>query len=984
MRRLLLSLAVLVSLPLVAQQRIGGFAQEKTENWVMTRFIGDPLNVREYKFKNGLTLYTSNQATTKRVYTMVAVKTGSKNDPASNTGLAHYLEHMLFKGTDKYGTLDWGKEKPLLAQIDALYEKYNKTTDTALRRRIYRAIDSVSGLAAKWAIANEYDKMCGALGAEGTNAFTSNDQTVYINDIPNNKIGAWLALESERFRNPVLRLFHTELEAVYEEKNMSLDRDDDKVWETLFGELFKKHNYGLQTTIGTVEHLKNPSLEAIRQYYNTYYVAGNMAIVMSGDFNPDSVAADVWKNFAGMRTGDVPTYVYEYEDLRNVERAFDVVGPKSEYLTIGYRFPGAGSKESKAAQMISWLLSNNSTGLIDKNLVRKQMVLSAFAGVEQMNDYGVFLLMGEPQEGQTLDSVKTLLLQQMEKVRRGDFDEGLLKSIVLNKDIDQIKSFKENRARASFLMQAFVSGKTYRDAYNELYEMSLLTKEDLIDFANEYLNADRVVVYKRKGEKAASAKIDKPTITAVELNRDKRSDFVSKWLEIPAKPVEATVVDLEKEIKKVALNKGASELRYVTNPSNRLFRVAFRYEKGSWANPDLKILADYLTYVGGGGLTSSAIAEKMYKMGCSWEVKVSNLYTDVVVSGPEENFDEAVKTVGTVWKNIEVSDEVLKSLVSDLIKSREDSKTDPSVVRRMLSSYVIYGPKNPMNHGRSNAYLRALKASKMKELVADLGKTPMRVEYYGKRDVADLVKSLDVDKVFPYSSAAYKPGVMRSEVASGMFMEQESKERTVYFVHFEQVQASVNWWIRGSKEKESETSVVNMFNQYFGGDMSSVVFQNIREAKALAYSTYCFLRLPDFGGRNIGVQAFVGTQADKFHDAIAAMEELMNKMPQDPEVFALAKESLINRMNTSVTDPEDYLGMYTYLKNRGLSTEMPSAAERAIVSVGLADITAFHQRELVSKPWSLMVVADKKLIKKSDLSRYGKVIELSMSDIFGY
>jgi predicted Zn-dependent peptidase len=206
----------------------------------------------------------------------------------------------------------------------------------------------------------------------------------------------------------------------------------------------------------------------------------------------------------------------------------------------------------------------------------------------------------------------------------------------------------------------------------------------------------------------------------------------------------------------------------------------------------------------------------------------------------------------------------------------------------------------------------------------------------------------------------------------------------VYFVHFEQVQASVNWWIRGSKEKESETSVVNMFNQYFGGDMSSVVFQNIREAKALAYSTFCFLRLPDFGGRNIGVQAFVGTQADKFHDAIAAMEELMNKMPQDPQVFALAKESLVNRMNTSVTDPEDYLGMYTYLKNRGLSTEMPSASERAIVSVGLADITAFHQRELVAKPWSLMVVADRKLIKKSDLSRYGKVVELSMTDIFGY
>jgi len=401
------------------------------------------------------------------------------------------------------------------------------------------------------------------LGAEGTNAFTTNDQTVYINDIPNNKIGAWLALESERFRKPVLRLFHTELEAVYEEKNMSLDRDDDRVWETLFAELFKKHNYGLQTTIGTIEHLKNPSLEAIRQYYNTYYVANNMAIIMSGDFNPDSVAAEVWKNFSGMRTGSVPSYVYEYEDLRNVERRFDVVGPKSEYLTIGYRIPGAGTKESKAAQMVAWLLSNNSTGLIDKNLVRKQMVLSAFAASESMNDYGVFLLMGEPQEGQTLDSVKTLLLKQMEKVRKGEFDAELLKSIVLNKDIELIKSFKGNQARASFLMQAFVSGKTYRDAYNELYEMSLFTKEELVDFANEFLNADRVVVYKKQGEKPVAAKIDKPSITAVELNRDKRSDFVSQWLEIPSKGVDATVVDLDKEIQKVPLNKGNSELRYV-------------------------------------------------------------------------------------------------------------------------------------------------------------------------------------------------------------------------------------------------------------------------------------------------------------------------------------------------------------------------------------------------------------------------------------
>lgn len=980
MKKLLVLIFGLMGLGLQAQQRIGGYSQEKTANWVMTRYVGDPLSVREYKFKNGLTLITSNQNTTKRIYTMVAVRTGSKNDPKTNTGLAHYLEHMLFKGTDKYGTLNWDKEKPLLAQIDALYEKYNVTTDPAQRKLIYRAIDSVSGLAAKWAIANEYDKMCGALGAEGTNAFTSNDMTVYVNDIPNNKISSWLALESERFRNPVLRLFHTELEAVYEEKNIGMDREDDKVWETLYGELFKKHNYGLQTTIGTVEHLKNPSLVAIRDYYNKYYVANNMAIIMSGDFNPDSVAADVWKNFANMRTGDVPAYVYEYEDLRNVERTFDVTGPKAEYVTIGYRIPGAGTKEARIANMISMLLSNSTAGLLDLDLVKKQMVMSAGAGVEQMNDYGVFILMGNPQEGQTLDSVKTLLLAEMEKIRKGQFDESMLKAIVLNTDIDRLKSYKNNNDRAYFLMQMFIAGMDYRDAFNALWDMSQMTKDDIVDMANEYLNADRVVIYKRKGELSKGNKIEKPQISPVELNRDKRSAFVENWLKIPAKDVSPSIIDLNKEIQKTMVADGTTEVRYVKNPTNRLFRVAFRYDKGTWANPDLGILSNYMEYAGGAGMSASDISMKMYQMGCSYKVSASNLYTDVVVEGPEESYDAAVSLVSSIWNDVELNDAILKQLIGDMIKAREDAKSDPAMIRRMLSQYAIYGAKNPMTNVRSTSYLRAMKAAKIKELIAELKKTPMRVEYFGSRDFVKVTKDIG-GGIFPLTKVSSKPGV-RPEMS--MFTMADQKERTVYFVHFDQVQAHVNWWHKGKLTAESDEARINMFNQYFGGDMSSVVFQNIREAKALAYSTYCFVRVPDFAGMHIGIMGFVGTQADKIHDAIGAMEELMNKMPLDTGVYNLAKQSLINRLNTNIIEPESYLGMYQYLINKGFSVVMPSESERKIVDVTMDDIKKFHQEELAKMPWSMSVVADKNKVKKSELSKYGKVVELNLTEIFGY
>src|SRR5699024_1124806 len=262
----------------------------KTANGFTYRYVeNDPSHTRFYKLDNGLSVILSPSHKKPRIQTYIAVKAGSKTDPADHTGLAHYLEHMLFKGTPKYGSLNFAKEKPLLDSIAALYEVYNSTTDEAKREKIYAKIDQVSGEAAHYAIANEYDKMMAAMGARGTNAFTSFEQTVYTEDMPNNVIDKYLGVQAERFRHPVFRLFHTELEAVYEEKNRSLDSDGSKVFKQIFALLFPHNNYGQLTTIGTIHDLKNPSLNAIRDYFNTYYVPNNMGIIMAGDFDPDKV-----------------------------------------------------------------------------------------------------------------------------------------------------------------------------------------------------------------------------------------------------------------------------------------------------------------------------------------------------------------------------------------------------------------------------------------------------------------------------------------------------------------------------------------------------------------------------------------------------------------------------------------------------------------------------------------------------------------------
>ena len=212
---------------------------------------GDPMNARIYTLDNGLKVYMTVNKEQPRIQTYIAVKAGGKNDPAETTGLAHYFEHLMFKGTESFGTQNYGLEKPMLDEIEALFETYRKTTDEAERAVLYRQIDSISYEASKIAIPNEYDKLMAAIGANGSNAYTASDMTVFVEDIPANEVENWAKIQADRFQHPVIRGFHTELETVYEEKNMSLTKDGRKVFEQMMAALFPHHPYGTQTVLGT-------------------------------------------------------------------------------------------------------------------------------------------------------------------------------------------------------------------------------------------------------------------------------------------------------------------------------------------------------------------------------------------------------------------------------------------------------------------------------------------------------------------------------------------------------------------------------------------------------------------------------------------------------------------------------------------------------------------------------------------------------------
>ena len=965
--------AVLVSVVAFAQNQFQ-WKEASSGGYTYKYVTNDPAKARFYTLKNGLTVILSPTNKDPRIQAYVAIKAGSKTDPATNTGLAHYLEHMLFKGTDKYGSLDWSKEKVELEKIDALYEQYNSTKDEVQRKAIYKKIDSVSGVAAKYAIANEYDKMMSAMGAQGTNAFTSFEQTVYTDDVPSASLDKYLAVQAERFRNPVLRIFHTELEAVYEEKNRTLDNDGRKVSETLFSNLFQKHNYGLQTTIGTVEHLKNPSLIEIRKYFNKYYVPNNMGIILSGDFNPDEVIAKVDKAFSYMQPKPFDKYTFQPEDAITAPIVKEIIGPDAENLTIGYRLPGNKDKDALLADLVGQILTNGRAGLLDLNLVKKQKLLRASAFTYSLIDYGILYLSAAPTSGQSLEDVKALVLNEIENLKKGNFDDQLITSIINNIKKNKIYETEKYGDRASVLMDAFTSELDWRDQVAYVNDLSKIKKEDIVAFANKYFGDNYVAVLKRKGESPATVKIEKPSITPVETNPDKQSAFVKTINEMPATAAKPVFLDYKKDIQKSKL--GKAEVLYVPNKDNDIFRLSYRYKIGSLNDKKQGLASQYIQFLGTDKMTAEEISKAFYKIACSFNVSTGEEYTTVNIEGLQENFENAVKLYEEVVNNVKADDKALAALKARLNKARKDAKANKGAILQGLTSYALYGSENKFNNVLTNEELNAVTAQELVDRIKNLNNYEQTVIYYGPTPVYNVVSQLKTLHQVPANFAVAAP--------AKTFKQEVPAKNQVLFADYDMVQAETRWIRNTETYNPEKTTMVNVFNNYFGGGMGSLVFQTIRESKALAYSTYGYYVQPQKKDQDYYLLGYVGSQADKFNDATVAMNELLTKMPELPKNLELAKNQVKKDIQTERITQDGIIYNYLNAKNLGLNDDIRKKMYETVDKITMADVKKFHQNYFSGKPYTYAIVASEKRVSMDDMKKLGEVKKLSLEEIFGY
>ncbi len=938
---------------------------------------GDPMQTRIYTLENGLKVYLSVNRETPRIQTYIAVRTGSKNDPAETTGLAHYLEHLMFKGTKIFGTNNAEAEQPLLDEIEACYEEYRTITDPEQRLQKYHEIDSISQLAAQYFIPNEYDKLMAAIGAQGTNAFTSNDVTCYTEDIPSNEVEKWARIQSDRFQNMVIRGFHTELEAVYEEYNIGLTRDSNKEYYALLAKLFPEHPYGTQTTIGTQEHLKNPSIVNIKNYFQKWYVPNNVAICMAGDFDPEAVMPIIEKYFGSWQPGDDVSQPV-FPDLKPIEAPVDttVIGLEAENVWMAWRSEKASSLQNDTLTLVNAVLCNGKAGLFDLDLNQQMKLMEAGSEVEGMQDHGFFLLVGYPKEGQTLDEVKDLMLGEVEKLKAGDFSEDLLISTINNYKLSQLRALDNNRARVSQMLDAFINGIEWEQQVKALDRLSGITKEQLVDFAQRFFTNGYVTVYKRQGVDETQKKIDKPAITPIPTNRDQVSDFVKEIQETEVEPIQPQFLDFEKDLDLFTTDNQLPVI-YKQNTENELFNLTFRFEFGNQDDNRYDIASDYIDYLGTTDMTAAEVKQEFYKLACSYFISVGSDNISIGLSGLGENMSQALTLLEKVLHTAKVDPEAYAQYVGLLLKNRQDNKKDQRTCFNMLSQYALYGPHNFMRDNMTEEQLLQTNPQELLDLIAALSKYEHRVLYYGPLSQKDLSAALA--ELHPVETPLAK--APKGEP----YTLQETPENEILLAPYD----AKNIYMRmNHNEKRAnnldEEATIDVFNEYFGGGMNGIVFQELREARGLAYSASAYYVTPSKKDEPEFFFTNIITQNDKMMDCVAQFREILDSIPQSEKAFAIAKEAVTKQMASHRTTKMGVINAYLSAERMGYDFDPNRKIFEDLQNVTLQDIINFEKEQMAGKTGRYAILGDEKELDIKALEKIAPIKRVSLEEIFGY
>jgi len=930
--------------------------------------------VIRYQLDNGFTVILNPDNLKSEVFGMVVANAGGKHDPATATGLAHYMEHMLFKGTQDIGTIDWEAEKPYIQAIIELYDELASATDPDQRSEIQRKINEASVEANKFVINNELWSVLMEMGGTGLNAGTSPDATYYYNTFPPGQIEKWLEIYSHRFIDPVFRGFQAELEVVYEEKNMYSDMFIWNLLEAFQKSFFKNHPYGQQSLIGSVEHLKNPQLSQMIDFYETYYVANNMALVLVGNFDIETVKPIIEEKFSRLKTREQPDpAIFAEEPFKGREFVSGRYSPIKLGL-LGFRTVPKLHPDKLKLEIANGILSNtSSSGLLDQLTLDNKMMAAQLIDMPYL-DHGVSIVLFVPKIiGQSTSKAEGLVLQQFEKLKRGEFDEQMVDAIKKEKYREFQLSLENYNQRGMLFADAFLSGEDLEELFNYPTRILEITREDIVEMANKYYGSDFLAFHSKMGS-AKGDKIDKPGFEPVISNLEARSAYVQKLDKI--QPLDNTYqpIDFHNDVKTLEL-KPRVNLYVAQNPINDIFGLTIRYRTGHFDHPEFKHLATAINYAGTTTRSPLELKTAFANLGCTYDISSSDNFFMINIKGPEQNFAQAIELANDLMLNADFPKTAISKIWEEEKVDRKMESAEPASVARALLDYVRYGQNSPYLARMGKREIRRLKESQIQQAMTKLRSYEVEFHYAGTQQVSAVAQSIKDhftinDDLKPGTAPINKP-----------FTAYE--DNTVFFVNNKKaLQSNIYFFVNGKPFDVNDKAAIDVFNTYFGGSFSGIVMQEIREFRSLSYAASANYAVPDLTGKETHFVGYVGTQADKTIEALDVYTDLLTNLPQKPERMHMIKNYLTYSGQTARPDFRNLSFAIQNWKNQGFDQDPYLTLSKAYQEFDFGQINDFHGNFIQGKPIVIVIVGDKKRVDMDALAKFGKMVELDQKVLY--
>lgn len=935
------------------------------------------LKVKEYRLENGLTVWLNEDHSQPKVFGAVVVKAGAKDCP--DTGIAHYFEHMMFKGTDRIGTLDYESEKVLLDSIAMKYDELAMTEDTAARARLQKEINELSIRSSEYVIPNEFNRLINRFGGSGLNAATSYDATIYFNTFSPQYMVQWAEINSERLINPVFRLFQSELETVYEEKNMYGDFIGGQVMDTLMARYFGPHPYAYPI-IGSTKNLKNPRLTEMHKFFEDYYVASNMALILSGDFDAQQVMPILEKAFSRIRSGNAPkqekVMLPPFNGRETMKVKFPI--PFIKAMGLGFRGVSANHEDQVALNIAVNLLNNaNGTGYLDKLMVEHKL-MGALAINESMNEAGILAVAIMPKLLiQSYSSAEKMVWDEINRVKNGDFSDEMFNSLKLEQKRQYASSLENIDSRATIMMNLFSQGKSWNDYLNEVARIESITKEDVVRVAQKYFSNNYLCVTKSTG-KYPKDNLPKPAFSpVVPRNADASSSYAKQLEKIPEQQVAPRIIDFEKDVKTSKLTPLVT-LYTTPNPLNDIFTLNISYGIGALEQPELMQLTNYLQLLGTESLSFEQFRSRLQSIGSTLAFDVTPDAFVMKVTGFDNHIDETMELVGDFIRHAKADDKKLRQIVDDAkVSEKAFFKSGDNVASALLEQ---------VKYGDQSRYLRKLSLSQIKKLK---GKDMLAIYDKVRSVQCDLhyCGTLPVEKVI--GTIRQHLPLERTTVASNSPYYRELKQYdrpTVFFIDMpDMAQSIVYGYVKGDPvDDKASRHASQLFSVYFGGDMSSLMFQEIREFRSFAYRTSGRYQLPNHAHKGTAgsFTAMLSTQSDKTLDALGVLDSLIREMPLKPERMEAVKQTLVNRINNDYPPFRNLSEKVASARMEGFDRDPAEEFLRDIATMDMQDISRFYQEQISGRPVVYVITGNRKHIDMKKLAEYGTIIKVKKKGIY--